>query len=33
MNALFGTGSAGSFASIMLSYTMKSEQRGDRAEI
>jgi hypothetical protein len=33
MNALFGTGSAGSFASIMMSYTMKKEQRGDRAEI
>lgn len=33
MNALFGTGSAGSFATIMLSYTMRSEQRGDKAEI
>jgi hypothetical protein len=33
MNALFGTGSAGSFVSIMMSYTMKKEQRGDRAEI
>jgi hypothetical protein len=33
MNALFGTGSAGSFISIMMSYTMKKEQRGDKAEI
>jgi hypothetical protein len=33
MNALFGTGSAGSFVSIMMSYTMRKEQRGDRAEI
>jgi hypothetical protein len=33
MNALFGTGAAGSFASLMMSYTMKKEQRGDRAEI
>jgi len=33
MNALFGTGSAGSFASIIMSYSMKKEQRGDRVEI
>jgi len=33
MNALFGTGSAGSFVSIMMSYTMRREQRGDSAEI
>lgn len=33
MNAVFGTGSAGSFASIIMSYSMKREQRGDRAEI
>lgn len=33
MNAVFGTGTAGSFASIIMSYTMKREQRGDKAEI
>jgi len=33
MNALFGTGSAGSFASVIMSYSMKKEQRGDKAEI
>jgi hypothetical protein len=33
MNGVFGTGTAGSFASIMMSYTMKREQRGDRAEV
>lgn len=33
MNAVFGTGTAGSFASIIMSYSMKREQRGDKAEI
>jgi hypothetical protein len=33
MNSVFGTTSAGSFVSIMLPYTMKREQRGDRAEV
>jgi hypothetical protein len=33
MNGVFGTGTAGSFASIIMSYSMKREQRGDKAEI
>jgi hypothetical protein len=33
MNAVFGTGTAGSFASIVMSYSTRREQRGDKAEI
>jgi hypothetical protein len=33
VNAVLGTFSAGSFTTIILSYTAKREQRGDKAEI
>jgi hypothetical protein len=33
VNAVIGTFSAGSFTSIVTAYTIKREQRGDKAEI
>jgi len=33
MNAVFGTGTAGSFASIIMAYSMKTNQKEDKAEI
>lgn len=33
VNAVVGTFAAGSFASLIMSYTTKREQRGDKAEI